>query len=206
MSDIRTDGRGACIVLSAASGGGKSTVSRLLVERNPSMATSVSATTRAPRPGEIDGVHYFFLDEKGFSDLVESGGMLEHATVFGRRYGVPRAPVEKALSQGRDILFVVDWQGHRAIRRELPGDVLGIFLKSPSMEELASRLRTRGDDPETVASRMAQAESEESHADEFDHVVVNDRIEDTVARVEGCIAAFHDRRVHDILMLRAFSV
>ena len=150
--------RGVCLVIAAASGAGKSSVSRALLAAEPELSLSVSATTRAPRPGERDGVHYHFRDAAGFRAMVEAGEMLEHAEVFGRRYGTPRAPVEAALAAGRDVLFDIDWQGHLQLRARLPNDVESVFLLPPGMGELERRLRARGQDSEAeIARRMASA-------------------------------------------------
>lgn len=182
--------RGLCLVLAAPSGTGKTTITRRLLALEPDLALSVSVTTRAPRPGEIDGVHYHFVAQDRFDAMVRDGALLEWAGVFGKSYGTPRAPVTEALAQGRDIAFDIDWQGHRQLRAALPGDVVGIFILPPSMAELESRLRARGTDPEPViARRMEEARSEMSHAGEFDHVIVNDTLDDAIARTRAVLAA-----------------
>ena len=179
-----------CLVLAAPSGAGKSSVSRALLAAEPELSLSVSATTRAPRPGEQDGVHYHFRDAAGFQAMVEAGEMLEHAEVFGRRYGTPRAPVEAALAAGRDVLFDIDWQGHLQLRARLPEDVVGVFLLPPSMAELERRLRARGQDGEAeIARRMAAARGEIAHWAEFDHVLVNRDFDATVAAVRAILHA-----------------
>jgi len=166
--------RGVCLVIAAPSGAGKSSIARALLESESELSLSVSATTRAPRPGEVEGKDYFFRDEAGFLAMVAEGAMLEHAEIFGRRYGTPRAPVEQALAAGRDVLFDIDWQGHRQLRAALPGDVVGLFLLPPSIAELERRLASRGQDSAAeVARRMAGARAEISHWTEFDHVLVN---------------------------------
>jgi len=182
--------RGLCLVLSAPSGAGKSSVGRALLEAEPALALSVSATTRAPRPGEQDGVHYHFRSMEQFLAMVAGGEMLEHAEVFGRRYGTPRAPVEAALAAGQDVLFDIDWQGHQQLRAALPGDVVGLFLLPPTLAELERRLAGRGTDaPEEVAKRMAAARAEISHWGEFDHVLVNDDFATTVAQARAVLQA-----------------
>lgn len=181
--------RGLVLVLAAASGGGKTTVLQALLDGDPGLRRAITVTTRAPRPGEVDGVDYYFRTDEQFAALLASGGLLEHATVFGRSYGTPRAPIEEALAQGTDVAIIVDWQGHRAFREQLPGDVLGVFLLPPSLDELERRLVGRGDRPEQVASRMAEARSECSHWPEFDHVVVNDDLGATVAAVRASLSA-----------------
>jgi guanylate kinase len=166
--------RGVCLVIAAPSGAGKSSIARALLDSEPALTLSVSATTRPPRPGEVDGDHYFFRDDAAFLAMVAAGEMLEHAEIYGRRYGTPRAPVEQALAAGHDVLFDIDWQGHRQLRAALPGDVVGLFLLPPSLAELERRLAERGQDSaEEVARRMAGAREEISHWSEFDHVLVN---------------------------------
>jgi guanylate kinase len=182
--------RGVCLVVAAPSGAGKSSVARALLESEPALTLSVSATTRAARPGEREGVHYFFRSEPAFLAMVEAGAMLEHAAIFGRRYGTPRAPVEAALAAGRDVLFDIDWQGHRQLREKLPGDVIGLFLLPPSLAELERRLAGRGQDSEAeVARRMAAARDEIAHWDEFDHVLVNEDFALTVAAARAVLHA-----------------
>jgi guanylate kinase len=166
--------RGLCLVLAAPSGAGKTAISRALLAAEPGLALSISVTTRAPRAGEQDGVHYHFIDLPRFQQMAAEGALLEHAIVFGRGYGTPRAPVEQALAAGRDVLFDIDWQGHRQLRGALPGDVVGLFILPPSRAALHARLLARGDPAETIATRMAQADAELSHAGEFDYVLVND--------------------------------
>jgi guanylate kinase len=187
--------RGVCLVIAAPSGAGKSSVSRALLAAEPELSLSVSATTRAPRLGEEDGVHYHFRDAAGFQAMVDAGEMLEHAEVFGGRYGTPRAPVETALAAGRDVLFDIDWQGHLHLRERLPGDLEGVFLLPPSMAELEHRLRARGQDAEAeVARRMAAARGEIAHWTEFGHVLVNRDFADTVAAVRAILRAARARR------------
>lgn len=191
----RTSRRGLCLVLSAPSGAGKSSVSRALLEREPDLRLSVSATTRTPRPGEQEGVHYFFRSHAEFEALEAAGEMLESAQVFGRRYGTPRAPVEQALAAGRDVLFDIDWQGHRLLRQALPGDVVGVFLLPPSLAELERRLHGRGQDSaEEIARRMQAARDEISHWADFDHVLVNNDFHETVAEVRAIIHAARSAR------------
>lgn len=186
----RISRRGLCLVLSAPSGAGKSSVSRALLERERELRLSISATTRAPRPGEQEGVHYFFRSMEQFLAMETAGEMLESADVFGRRYGTPRAPVLEALSTGRDVLFDIDWQGHRLLRAALPGDVVSVFLLPPSLEELERRLHGRGQDSaEEIARRMKAARDEISHWADFDHVLVNHDFHETVAQVRAVLHA-----------------
>ncbi len=195
MSSSPLPRRGVCMVIAAASGVGKSSVSRALLDSEPDLALSVSATTRAPRAGEEDGVHYHFRSMEQFLAMVAADEMLEHAEVFGRRYGTPRGPVEAALRAGRDVLFDIDWQGHRQVKARLPQDLVSIFLLPPSLAELERRLRGRGTDSEAeVAKRMAAAQAEISHWDEFDHVLVNDDFAGTVEQVRAILRAARSAR------------
>jgi len=187
--------RGVCLVLAAAPGVGKTSVSRALLAEEPALALSVSATTRAPRPGEAEGVHYFFQSPEQFAAGVAAGDFLEHAGFLGRRYGTPRAPVEAALAAGRDVLFDIEWQGHRLLRAALPGDVVGVFLLPPSLPELERRLHGRGQDSDAeIARRMAAARDEIAHWDEFDHVLVNEDFSATVAAVRAILHAARTAR------------
>ncbi len=178
-----------CLVIAAPSGAGKTSVTRALLEQEPDLRLSVSMTTRAIRPGEQDGVHYHFRDQPAFDATVAEGGFLEHAGVFGRSYGSPRAPVEAWLAAGHDVVFDIDWQGHRQVRAALPGRVVGVFILPPSRAALSARLAGRGDPADAVARRMAAADAEMSHAGEFDHVVVNDDFAATVAAVRAILQA-----------------
>jgi guanylate kinase len=171
--------RGLLIILSSPSGAGKSTLARRLMDWDETLAFSVSATTRAPRPGEVDGQHYHFHARDEFEALVEAGGMLEHAEVFGNYYGSPKAPVEAAMAEGRDTLFDIDWQGGQQVRNSSLGqDVVSVFVLPPSIAELESRLRGRAQDSEEViATRMAKSRDEISHWAEYDYVLVNEDID-----------------------------
>lgn len=186
-SDLSHARRGVCLVLAAPSGGGKTTVMEAILGSDTGIRQSVSVTTRPPREGEVEGVHYYFRSQAEFEALVAGDGMLEHATVFGRSYGIPRAQVEAALESGTDLVFVIDWQGHRTLREKLPGDVIGVFLAPPSLGELERRLRGRGDAEGDIAKRMAEAEAECSHAPEFDHAVVNEDLGATIEAVRGIL-------------------
>lgn len=167
--------RGLLIILSSPSGAGKSTLAKRLMAWDANLRFSVSATTRAPRPGESDGVEYYFRSKHDFEHMVAEGEMLEHAEVFGNFYGTPKAPVEAAMKAGQDTLFDVDWQGGQQIRRSSLGkDVISIFILPPSIAELESRLRGRAQDSDAViAGRMAKSMHEISHWAEYDYVVVN---------------------------------
>lgn len=182
--------RGLCLVLAAPSGTGKSAITRALLESDPNLALSISVTTRAPRPYEQEGVHYYFRDQQEFDAMVASGDMLEWAGVFGRSYGSPRGPVEAALSAGQDVLFDIDWQGYRQVRAALPGDVVGLYIMPPSLEELERRLRARASDSEAeILRRMATAASEISHVREFDYVLVNNTLADAVTEARAVLTA-----------------
>ncbi len=181
--------RGLCLVLAAPSGAGKTTLSRRLLAGDAGLSLSVSATTRAPRPGEIDGVHYFFRTEAEFAAMVAAGDLLEWATIFGHAYGTPRAPVREALAAGRDILFDIDWQGFAALRAALPDDTLGVFILPPSLDVLRARLEGRGDTPAQVSSRLAGALADMAHWRDFDHVVVNDDLDQALAGLAAILLA-----------------
>ena len=183
--------RGVCLVLAAPSGTGKSTLARALRAREPALAVSVSVTTRAPRPGERDGIDYHFRTATEFAAMVAADQMLEWAQVLGRdSYGTPRAPVEAALAAGRDMVLDIDWQGFRSLRAALPGDVVGVYLLPPSLAALRTRLAGRGGDAAAeVTRRMALAQAEMAHCAEFDHVVVNDTLETALETVAGVLAA-----------------
>ena len=182
--------RGLMFVLSSPSGAGKSTLARKLLEADDNMSLSVSATTRAARPSEVDGREYKFMSKDQFEDMADRGEFLEHALVFGNHYGTPRAPVEAMLIQGKDVLFDVDWQGARALRAAEPQDVVGIFILPPSMAELERRMRARAEDAEEVIkSRMARSLNEISHWEEYDYVLVNTLLEQTLAQVKQILAA-----------------
>ena len=191
MSAVGIGRRGLCLVLAGPPGGGKSSVVRALLAREPELAVSVSATTRPPRPGEQDGVDYQFLTEADFAARRDAGAFLEWARVLGRHcYGTPRAPVEAALAAGRDMVFDIDWQGYHSLRDALPADVVGVFLLPPSLAALEQRLvRRAGDAPAEIARRMQLACEEISHCPEFDHVVVNNDFERTVAAVGAVLHA-----------------
>ncbi|MBJ6371716.1 guanylate kinase [Sedimentitalea arenosa] len=188
--------RGLLIILSSPSGAGKSTLARRLRVWDPSIVFSVSATTRAPRPGETDGVDYQFLSEAEFKTQVAAGEMLEHAHVFGNFYGSPRGPVQDAIDEGKDVLFDIDWQGAQQIRNSALGQhTLSIFLLPPSITELRRRLESRGqDDAATIARRMQKSWDEISHWDGYDFVLVNDDLDATEERLKTIVTATRLRR------------
>ena len=183
--------RGLLIILSSPSGAGKSTLARRLRDWDPTIRFSVSATTRPERPGEVDGKDYRFVDESAFKRMVRDGEMLEHAHVFGNFYGSPKAPVEKAIGSGCDVLFDIDWQGAQQIQKSaLSGHVLSIFLLPPSIGELRRRLESRGQDTaETIQRRMQKSWDEISHWDAYDYVLVNDDLDTTEDRLKTIVSA-----------------
>src|SRR5262245_48729456 len=183
------DRRGMMFVLSSPSGAGKSTLSRMLLE-DPGAELSISVTTRPQRPGEIEGQHYHFIDKARFDRMVRNGELLEWAQVFGNFYGSPRAPVDKALAAGRDILFDLDWQGTQQIRERARGDLVSVFVLPPSVPELERRLRTRAQDSDAVIrDRMERAGDEMSHWAEYDYVVINNDLNQTFTEVRAILAA-----------------
>lgn len=182
--------RGILFVVSSPSGAGKSTISRMLLENDPGLTMSVSATTRPPRPGEENGKDYHFVDVPRFKEMVADSAFLEWAHVFGHRYGTPRAAVDAALSAGRDVLFDIDWQGAQQLYQRAGADVVRVFIFPPSMAELERRLRARGtDSEEVITGRMDRAAAEISHWDGYDYVLVNDDVERCYADVATILAA-----------------
>lgn len=191
--------RGLMLVLSSPSGAGKSTISRELLASDDSLAMSVSATTRPPRPGEVDGEHYFFVSQDRFKEMVAENGFLEHATVFENSYGTPKDPVEEALSNGKDVLFDVDWQGTQQLRHSAGNDLVSIFILPPSHDELERRLYTRAQDSEEVVKkRMSKAASEMSHWDVYDYVIVNEIVDESVAAVRDILSVERRRRERQV--------
>jgi guanylate kinase len=181
--------RGLMLVLSSPSGAGKTTLSRKLLEADPGVELSVSVTTRSPRANEVDGRDYHFIDRAQFAAMVKNDELLEWAEVFGNWYGTPRAPVETAMTVGRDVLFDIDWQGTQQLREKVRGDMASIFVLPPSIPELERRLRVRAQDVERVIKeRMAKAGQELSHWAEYDYVIVNDDIERAFAQVRAILA------------------
>ena len=189
--------RGLLIILSSPSGAGKSTLAQRLMAWDGDIRFSVSSTTRAPRPGEMDGREYHFRSRADFERMVGEGEMLEHAQVFGNLYGTPRAPVEEALAAGRDTLFDIDWQGGQQIRNSaLAADVVSIFVLPPSMAELNRRLQARTQDSaEVIARRMAQSQDEISHWAEYDYVLVNHDLDATETDLRAIVTAERLRRI-----------
>jgi len=188
------DRQGLMLVLSSPSGAGKTAIA-LAISDLEAMPLSVSATTRPQRTGEREGKHYYFVDRERFDEMAATGELLEHATVFGNAYGTPRAPVVEALEQGTDVLFDVDWQGARDLATAMPENVVRVFILPPSMAELERRLRGRAQDSDSVvAERMRLAAEQMSHWREYDYVIVNDVLDESVASVRAILTAERLRR------------
>jgi guanylate kinase len=182
--------RGLMFVLSSPSGAGKTTLSRLLIDRMPGLTMSVSATTRPMRPGEVDGRDYWFVDQSRFDSMVRQDELLEWANVFDHRYGTPRAPVEAALTAGQDMLFDIDWQGTQQLREKAGEDVVSVFILPPSAADLERRLHSRAQDSdEVIRGRMSRASHEMSHWAEYDYIVINHDIDPAFAEVQSILKA-----------------
>ena len=198
MSNDTLPRRGLMLVLSSPSGAGKTTISRALLDGDDALELSVSATTRAPREGEVDGVHYHFISDDRFRALIDEDGLLEWANVFNNAYGTPRAAIEKALSEGRDVLFDIDWQGTQQLRQKMPQDLVSVFVLPPSLAALETRLKSRqqmtGETDEQVAYRLSKAPAEVSHWAEYDFIIVNSDIDQSVAQVRAILTAERQRR------------
>lgn len=196
--------RGLLYVLSSPSGAGKTTLARRLLEADSGIAMSVSVTTRKPRPGEVDGVDYTFVDDAVFEAMKARGELLEWARVFDNAYGTPRTPVMAAIDAGKDVLFDIDWQGAQQLSEKMAGDVVRVFVMPPSGKVLEERLRTRAQDPEDVVKRrMAAASSEISHWAEYDYVIVNADLEESVSAAMSILVAERLKRER-LLGLSAF--
>jgi guanylate kinase len=187
--------RGLMLVLSSPSGAGKSTIARNLLESDPSFELSISVTTRARRGSEIDGRHYHFRTKREFENMREDDELLEWAEVHGNYYATPRAPAEEALSEGRDMLFDIDWQGAEQLREKMRGDIVSIFILPPSMRELKERLRRRAEDTdEVINARLENARTEIEHWLDYDYVVVNDDLQIAFEKVKAIVTAERTRR------------
>ncbi|MAI99375.1 MAG: guanylate kinase [Nisaea sp.] len=187
--------RGLMLVLSSPSGAGKTSISRALLEQDDALTLSVSATTRARRPGEVHGRDYLFVDPEEFTLMINRRELLEHAKVFGNYYGTPRQQVEQTLAEGSDVLFDIDWQGTQQMADQARADLVSVFILPPSTAELERRLRSRAQDsPAVVAERMSKAADEISHYREYDYIIVNHKISDSVAQVRAILAAERLRR------------
>jgi guanylate kinase len=193
MSEIKR--RGLMLVLSSPSGAGKTTLTRRLLESDSNVSMSVSATTRARRPNEVEGRDYLFVAPDRFEQMAGAGEFLEHATVFEHRYGTPRQPVLSALGRGRDVLFDIDWQGAQQLKEKAREDLVSVFILPPTHDELERRLRARAEDTDAVvAKRMAKAAGEISHWPEYDYVIVNNELGRAVEQVRAILEAERARR------------
>ena len=191
--------RGLMLVLSSPSGAGKTTIARALMKRDDNISMSVSTTTRSKRPGEVSGRDYQFVDLTTFNLMVNRQELLEHAKVFGNYYGTPRASVEASLSEGRDVLFDIDWQGTQQLAQNARDDLVSVFILPPATRELHRRLERRAQDPaEVVAQRMAKAPDEMSHWAEYDYIIINRDIEDTVTAVQSILVAERLKRERQV--------
>ncbi len=187
--------RGLMFVLASPSGAGKTSMARRILAEDDGISLSISATTRPPRPGEVDGKDYHFVDDRSFDALVTGNDLLEWAHVFGKRYGTPREPVREALAHGRDVLFDIDWQGTQQLKARDAKDVVSVYILPPSLGELESRLRSRGtDSAEIIADRMSRAASEISHWGEYDYVLVNDDFDTCLDQIRSILRAERLRR------------
>lgn len=191
----RISRRGLMLVLSSPSGAGKTTLSRLLLDKDKAIDLSISVTTRLRRAGEVNGRDYHFIDITKFRAMKKSGDLLEWAQVFGNFYGTPRGPVERTLSRGKDVLFDIDWQGANQLRRKVRDDLVTVFVLPPSAPELRRRLHTRAQDSEQVIRRrMAEAVREISHWEEYDYVVVNYDVQDALGALRTILSAERMKR------------
>jgi len=196
--------RGLMLVLSSPSGAGKTTISRTLLDTDANLSMSISVTTRSPRPSERDGVDYHFISHEDYRAMVAEDALLEHAKVFDHYYGTPRADVERSLKAGRDVLFDIDWQGTQQLREAAEDDLVTVFILPPSTPELERRLRARAQDSdETVRSRMAKAADEMSHWAEYDYIIVNRDLDESVRQTQAILAAERLRR-HRLIGLNQF--
>ena len=199
MNSFGISRRGLMLVLSSPSGAGKTTISRRLMECDPNLTMSVSVTTRQRRPGEENGKDYHFVDPTEFNLMVNRQELLEHAKVFGNYYGTPKKPVERALADGRDVIFDIDWQGAQQVVEKARQDLVSVFILPPSTNELDRRLHLRAQDPEDiVAARMARASDEMSHYAEYDFIIINREIEESVGQVQAIVAAEGLRRQRQV--------
>ena len=199
VKNIGVERRGLMFVMSSPSGAGKTTISRLLLERESNISLSVAVTTRPPRPGEVDGKDYYFVDPTEFNLMLNRHELLEHAKVFDHYYGTPKAPVEDALAAGEDVLFDIDWQGEQQLKQAARSDLASVFILPPSTEELAKRLQQRAQDSaDVVAARMAKAPDEISHWPEYDYIIVNHDIEESVSQVQSILVAERLKRERQV--------
>ncbi len=190
--------RGLMLVLSSPSGTGKTAISHRILDSDPNFFLSVSATTRAPRAGEIDGKDYYFVSREKFDEMVKNGEFLEYAEFCGNCYGTPAKPVQAALAAGKDVLFDIEWQGARQLSQTARDDVVGVSILPPSLAELESRLIHRNDAPEIVKKRMGTAAAEAAHWQEYDYVVINQDLDECVEAVKSILTAERLKRSRQI--------
>ena len=201
QSKASTGRRGLMLVLSSPSGAGKTSIARRILAEDDNLALSVSATTRPPRSNEVDGRDYLFVDQERFDAMVEDAAFLEYATVFGNSYGTPKADVMSVLEAGGDVLFDIDWQGTQQVANAARTDLVSVFILPPSRTALRERLVSRAQDSdEVVAARMAKASDEISHYREYDYIVVNEDLDDSVRAVSAILAAERLKRDRQIGM------
>lgn len=194
-ADDRLHRRGLMFILSSPSGAGKTTLSRMLLTADSEIKLSVSATTRPPRPGEIDGVHYQFVSHDQFQQMIDEDDFYEWAEVFGHRYGTPKGAIRAALKEGQDFLFDIDWQGTQQLYQKDQQDVVRVFILPPSIDELHRRLQGRATDSvEVIAARMERARAEISHWDGYDYVIINDDVSECFAKVRAILEAERMKR------------
>jgi len=195
IQEMKLNRRGIMVVLSSPSGAGKTTLTKKVLNSSKNILMSVSATTRQPRPGEVDGKDYIFLSKSKFSEMIDNDEFLEYAKVFDNFYGTPRAPVEDALAKGFDIVFDIDWQGAQQLTQAAANDLVKIFILPPNMRELENRLRSRAQDSDDViARRMSKSENEISHWAEYDYIIINEDITDAIEELTTIVNAERMKR------------
>jgi guanylate kinase len=195
IQEMKLNRRGIMVVLSSPSGAGKTTLTKQMLNTSRNILMSVSATTRQPRPGEVDGEDYIFLSKSKFSEMIDNDEFLEYAKVFDNFYGTPRAPVETALARGFDIVFDIDWQGAQQLTQAAANDLVKIFILPPNMRELENRLRSRAQDSDDViARRMSKSENEISHWAEYDYIIINEDISEAIEELTTIVNAERMKR------------
>ena len=195
IQEMKLNRRGTMVVLSSPSGAGKTTLTKQILNTSRNILMSVSATTRQPRPGEVDGEDYIFLSKSKFSEMIDNDEFLEYAKVFDNFYGTPRAPVETALARGFDIVFDIDWQGAQQLTQAAANDLVKIFILPPNMRELENRLRSRAQDSDDViARRMSKSENEISHWAEYDYIIINEDISEAIEELTTIVNAERMKR------------
>lgn len=196
IQEMKLNRRGIMVVLSSPSGAGKTTLTKQILNTSKNILMSVSATTRQPRPGEVDGEDYIFLSKSKFSEMIDNDEFLEYAKVFDNFYGTPRAPVEDALAGGFDIVFDIDWQGAQQLTQAAANDLVKIFILPPNMQELENRLRSRAQDSDDViARRMLKSENEISHWAEYDYIIINEDITEAIEELNTIVNAERMKRL-----------